>query len=264
MSELLTREEEVELFKRIEQGDIAARDEFIEKNMRLVYKAVGRYLGRGLDWEDLIQEGCIGLMKAIEKFDYRRDYKFSTYAVWWIRHFMSRAVADRGRMIRLPAYMDVQKSKIKVVQGEFLATHGREPTAEELGQAVGMIPEAVEFLEEADCEILSLDREVESEDDNSIRTIGDFIEDEDAYFEDRVCSEIVTDENMKKAFRGIPEREREVLKMRFGFYGETCTLADVGERFGVSKERARQIEKSALRKLKTGKRRARLKELVEV
>ncbi|WP_213996425.1 sigma-70 family RNA polymerase sigma factor [Tepidanaerobacter syntrophicus] len=260
MPEPLTRWEETELFKKIERGDTKARDTMVERNMGLVHKEARRYIGRGMDYDDLVQEGCIGLMKAIEKFDYKKGYKFSTYATWWIRQSIGRAIATCGRSIRLPVNLETKLSKVNSTKEEFYSAYGEKPTNNDLAKALNMDPKRVENILRFNYEETSLDLKIGSEQKD---TVIDFIADEGFCLEERICDEIIADE-IEKILDELPEREKEAIKMLFGFYGERYYLYDVGQKFGVTVERARQIKNKALRRLKYGKNRRKLNELAEV
>jgi RNA polymerase primary sigma factor len=248
---LLTHEEEIDLSKRAKQGDARARQRLIEKNLRLVVSVAKKYRGYGLPFEDLIQEGNIGLMKAVEKFDPDRGFRFSTYATWWIRQAVQRAVADKGRTIRVPVHMTEKIRKVSRAMAELSAELEREPTEEEVARRLGWDPEEVRLTMSAMPDATSLDQPVSSEDTAS--QLGDFIEDERVSdTPDTVMREMETTQ-LKEAIERLPERARYVLVRRYGLDDrEPATLAELGDELDISRERVRQLQREAERILKAG------------
>ncbi|MUG68999.1 RNA polymerase sigma factor RpoD [Paenibacillus sp. 7541] len=258
---LLSADEEVELSKRIEQGDEDAKRRLAEANLRLVVSIARRYAGRGMQFLDLIQEGNMGLIKAVEKFDYSKGFKFSTYATWWIRQAITRSIADQARTIRIPVHMVETINKLVRVSRQLLQELGREPTPEEIAKEMDISPEKVREIQKVSQEPVSLETPVGEESDSNL---GDFIEDQDALAPADAAAFELLREQLEEVLDTLTEREENVLRLRFGLEdGRTRTLEEVGQVFGVTRERIRQIEAKALRKLRHPSRSKRLKDFLE-
>ena len=258
---LLTSEEEIDLAMRITEGDSFAKKRLSEANLRLVVSIAKRYLGRGMQFLDLIQEGNLGLIKAVEKFDYTKGFKFSTYATWWIRQAITRAIADQARTIRIPVHMVETINKVKKVSSQLLHANGHEPSPEDIAEEIGMSVDKVREIMRVAQEPVSLETPIGEEEDSHL---GDFIPDDEAPAPAEAASQTLLKEQLSDVLDTLTPREEKVLRLRFGLIdGHPRTLEEVGKEFNVTRERIRQIEAKALRKLRHPSRSKKLRDFLD-